>query len=70
MVSPTRRGKVMLALTMCAVYNIIMDFVFAMFPWLITRSLKINRKEKIGLCATMSLGMMYVPAMLPTTRLG
>lgn len=36
-----------------------MDFVFAGFPWLITRELKINRGEKIGLCITMSLGMMY-----------
>ena len=43
------------------VYNIIMDFVFATFPWLITRKLEMRRVEKIGLCATMSLGMMYVP---------
>lgn len=41
-------------------YNIIMDFVFASFPWLITRSLNINRVEKIGLCAAMSLGMVWV----------
>ena len=40
------------------VYNIIMDFVFAMFPWVITRSLEMKRVEKVGLCATMSLGMM------------
>ncbi|KAH7368280.1 hypothetical protein B0T11DRAFT_276747 [Plectosphaerella cucumerina] len=39
------------------VYNIIMDFVFASFPWVITRSLEMRRVEKIGLCATMSLGM-------------
>ncbi|KAK1961036.1 hypothetical protein LY78DRAFT_317487 [Colletotrichum sublineola] len=39
------------------VYNIIMDFVFASFPWLITRSLEMKRAEKIGLCITMSLGM-------------
>jgi hypothetical protein len=37
-----------------------MDFVFAMFPWLITRSLGMRRVEKVGLCLTMSLGMMYV----------
>lgn len=40
------------------VYNIIMDFVFASFPWLITRSLEMRRAEKVGLCLTMSLGMM------------
>ncbi|EXF80600.1 hypothetical protein CPAR01_01917 [Colletotrichum paranaense] len=39
------------------VYNIIMDFVFACFPWLITRSLEMRRAEKVGLCITMSLGM-------------
>ncbi|KAM0332293.1 hypothetical protein ACHAQA_002569 [Verticillium albo-atrum] len=39
------------------VYNIIMDFVFACFPWLITRSLEMRRVEKIGLSLTMSLGM-------------
>lgn len=47
-----------LALTLLAVYNIIMDFVFASFPWLITRSLEMKRAEKVGLCLTMSLGMM------------
>lgn len=41
-----------------AVYNIIMDFVFACFPWLIVRTLEMKRAEKIGLCLTMSLGMM------------
>ncbi|KAI1085018.1 hypothetical protein F5B20DRAFT_124569 [Whalleya microplaca] len=40
------------------VYNIIMDFVFASFPWWITRSLEMRRVEKIGLCITMSLGML------------
>lgn len=34
-----------------------MDFVFATFPWIITYSLNMKRKEKIGLCLTMSLGM-------------
>ncbi|RDW71457.1 hypothetical protein BP6252_08020 [Coleophoma cylindrospora] len=38
-------------------YNIIMDFVFACFPWWITWHLKIRGIEKIALCATMSLGM-------------
>lgn len=40
------------------VYNIIMDFVFALFPWLLTWNLEMRRAEKIGLCATMSLGML------------
>ncbi|KAI0012520.1 hypothetical protein F4779DRAFT_567915 [Xylariaceae sp. FL0662B] len=40
------------------VYNIIMDFVFAAFPWWITRSLDMRRVERIGLCVTMSLGML------------
>ncbi|KAI0133559.1 hypothetical protein BJ170DRAFT_166117 [Xylariales sp. AK1849] len=39
------------------VYNIIMDFIFASYPWLITRSLEMRRAEKIGLCVTLSLGM-------------
>ncbi|KAI9150308.1 hypothetical protein HJFPF1_10067 [Paramyrothecium foliicola] len=39
------------------VYNIIMDFVFATFPWLIARRLELRRVEKIGLCLTMSLGI-------------
>lgn len=34
-----------------------MDFIFALFPWVITWSLDMQRKEKIGLCLTMSLGM-------------
>ncbi|KAG4432318.1 hypothetical protein IFR05_012197 [Cadophora sp. M221] len=39
-------------------YNILMDFVFAAFPWWITWSLEMRRVEKIALCATMSLGML------------
>ncbi|KAI1855683.1 hypothetical protein JX265_006087 [Neoarthrinium moseri] len=39
------------------VYNVIMDFIFASFPWLITRSLEMRKVEKIGLCVTLSLGM-------------
>lgn len=45
-------------LTRFSVYNIIMDFVFACFPWLIVRGLEMKRAEKVGLCFTMSLGMM------------
>ncbi|KAK6080682.1 hypothetical protein SCUP515_03283 [Seiridium cupressi] len=39
------------------VYNIIMDFIFSTFPWFITRGLEMRRVEKIGLCVTLSLGM-------------
>ncbi|PSN75246.1 hypothetical protein BS50DRAFT_462296, partial [Corynespora cassiicola Philippines] len=39
------------------VYNIIMDFVLAIFPWFITWNLDMRKVEKIGLCLTMSLGM-------------
>ncbi|PVH76495.1 hypothetical protein DL98DRAFT_574387 [Cadophora sp. DSE1049] len=39
-------------------YNIVMDFVFAAFPWWITWSLEMRRVEKIALCMTMSLGML------------
>lgn len=40
------------------VYNIVMDFMFAIFPWFITWPLNLKRGEKIGLCITLSLGMM------------
>ena len=39
------------------VYNIIMDFVLAAFPWVLTWNLDMRKVEKIGLCITMSLGM-------------
>ncbi|KAF7534431.1 hypothetical protein G7054_g6226 [Neopestalotiopsis clavispora] len=42
------------------VYNIIMDFIFATFPWFITRSLEMRRLEKVGLCVTLSLGMVQI----------
>ncbi len=37
-----------------------MDFVFATFPWFLIRKLEMRRIEKIGLCVTMSLGMLWV----------
>ncbi|KUJ19475.1 uncharacterized protein LY89DRAFT_773934 [Mollisia scopiformis] len=40
------------------IYNIVMDFVFAMFPWWITWKLDMRRIEKIALCGAMSLGML------------
>ncbi|KAG8159328.1 hypothetical protein KVR01_010989 [Diaporthe batatas] len=40
------------------IYNIIMDFLFAIFPWFITWPLNLKRGEKIGLGVTLSLGMM------------
>ncbi|KAF3769314.1 hypothetical protein M406DRAFT_287447 [Cryphonectria parasitica EP155] len=39
------------------IYNILMDFVFAMFPWFITWRLKLQRAEKVALCLTLSLGI-------------
>jgi hypothetical protein len=40
------------------IWNIVMDFVLALFPWMIIWKLNIQKWEKVGLCATMSLGMM------------
>lgn len=42
--------------------NVVMDFVFAAFPWIITWNLDMRRKEKIGLCLTMSLGLVVAIA--------
>ncbi|CAN8098559.1 unnamed protein product [Discula destructiva] len=39
------------------IYNIVMDFIFALFPWLITWRLHLKRAEKIALCITLSLGV-------------
>lgn len=39
------------------IVNIIMDFLFALFPWWITWKLKLKKMEKFALCVTMSLGM-------------
>ncbi|OJD32664.1 uncharacterized protein BKCO1_3700055 [Diplodia corticola] len=50
------------------VYNIIMDFVFAVFPWFITWNLDMRKGEKIGLCLTMSLGM--IVAVVSAVRTG
>lgn len=44
-------------LLISVVYNIIMDFAFAFFPWWITWKLDMKKSEKIGLCVTMSLGV-------------
>lgn len=38
-------------------WNIITDFVLALFPWMVTWNMKIRRIEKIGICVTMSLGV-------------
>ncbi|KAF1359681.1 hypothetical protein EJ07DRAFT_118704 [Lizonia empirigonia] len=50
------------------VYNIIMDFVMATFPWFITWNLDMRKVEKIGLCLTMSLGM--IVAIIAAIRTG
>lgn len=34
-----------------------MDFIFALFPWFITWKLNLKKAEKIGLCITLSLGI-------------
>jgi len=39
------------------IYNVVMDFVLAAFPWIITWKLDLRRIEKISLCVAMSLGM-------------
>ncbi|KAM3076812.1 hypothetical protein ACMFMG_003720 [Clarireedia jacksonii] len=39
------------------IFNIVADFVLALFPWMVTWKLKISKKEKIALCVTMSLGI-------------
>lgn len=43
-----------------------MDFVLALFPWLVTWRLRIKKIEKIGICLTMSLGV--VVAVISTWR--
>ncbi|CAN9454907.1 unnamed protein product [Alternaria alternata] len=54
------------------VYNIIMDFILAVFPWVITWNLDMRRVEKVGLCVAMSLGMLVavVSAKLASTAEG
>ncbi|KAI9646227.1 hypothetical protein NHQ30_005667 [Ciborinia camelliae] len=39
------------------VFNIVADFVLALFPWMVTWKLRISLNEKIVLCMTMSLGV-------------
>ncbi|ORY60240.1 uncharacterized protein BCR38DRAFT_350039 [Pseudomassariella vexata] len=48
------------------VANIVADFVLALFPWMVTWNLSIRRYEKIGLCITMSLGILV--AIVATVR--
>ncbi|KAF1999786.1 hypothetical protein P154DRAFT_599980 [Amniculicola lignicola CBS 123094] len=50
------------------VYNILMDFFFASVPWYITWGLDMRKAEKIGLCVTMSLGM--IVAIVAAIRVG
>lgn len=45
-----------------------MDFVMATFPWLITWKLDMRKVEKVGLCLTMSLGM--IVAIIAAIRTG
>ncbi|KAF3005222.1 hypothetical protein E8E14_001332 [Neopestalotiopsis sp. 37M] len=39
------------------IWNIVMDFALALFPWIVIWKLNIKRWEKVGLCATLSLGI-------------
>ena len=43
------------SLTMFSAYNILMDFIFAIYPWLIMWKLDMKKSEKLGLCVVMSL---------------
>lgn len=47
-------------------YNIVTDFILALFPWLVTWGMRIKKLEKIGVCVTMSLGV--VVAVISTWR--
>ena len=40
---------------MFSAYNILMDFIFAIYPWLIMWKLDMKKSEKLGLCVVMSL---------------
>ncbi|KUI62909.1 hypothetical protein VP1G_10034 [Cytospora mali] len=40
------------------IYNIVLDFVLSLFPWVLMWNLNIAKYEKIGLCVTMSLGVL------------
>ncbi|KAI0024707.1 hypothetical protein F4780DRAFT_550640 [Xylariomycetidae sp. FL0641] len=43
-----------------AVYAGIMDLAFAIFPWAVIWRTKLERREKVGLCIVMSLGILAV----------
>jgi hypothetical protein len=53
------------SLTRRLVYNIIMDFILASVPWIITWNLDMRKAEKIGLCITMSLVSSHYADALP-----
>ncbi|ROW00793.1 hypothetical protein VMCG_06499 [Cytospora schulzeri] len=40
------------------IYNIVLDFVLSLIPWAIMWNLNIEKYDKIGLCVTMSLGVL------------
>lgn len=39
-------------------YSVLTDVILSTFPWLIIRNLQMNRKEKIGVVVSMSLGIL------------
>ncbi|KAH6999262.1 hypothetical protein BKA56DRAFT_469408 [Ilyonectria sp. MPI-CAGE-AT-0026] len=50
------------------VYNIVMDFILATFPWLITQPLEMRRVKKIGLCLTMTDNLVNRIAIISAIR--
>lgn len=44
---------------MIAVLCVLVDFFFALFPWLFIWSLRMNKREKIVILLSLSLGVMY-----------
>ena len=51
-----------------AVLCVIADFFFAIFPWVFLWKLQMNKREKIVIAASMSLGLMYVTQPLSICR--
>ncbi len=42
----------------CAVSTILVDFFFAIFPWIIVMPLHMPQREKFTIAGSMSLGLM------------
>ncbi|KAK0745585.1 hypothetical protein B0T18DRAFT_327098, partial [Schizothecium vesticola] len=61
------RVKVFLPRSVTAVYSGIVDLVLAFLPWKIIWCLPFRKRDKFGLVALMSLGVLYIslPSFLP-----